>query len=136
MAERIALDDPAIEVILRRSARAKRITLTVPRNGDAPRVTAPPRVALSDIRMFLLRQADWLRDAIDRAPEIETVTVGGRVPFGGAMLIVTRRDGPRRPPVIDGERLVIAGPGAPGPRIAAWLKERARAAILPIVDDA
>ena len=135
MTETIALDDPETVVVLRRSTRARRITLTVPRNGEPPRVTAPPRVGVSELRMFLLRQADWLRDALERAPEIETVAEGARLPIDGRDLRVTRQDGPRRPPRIEGERLILSGPGAPGPRIAAWLKERARAALLPIVED-
>ncbi|MEL7464267.1 MAG: SprT family zinc-dependent metalloprotease [Pseudomonadota bacterium] len=135
MTERIALDDPETEVVLRRSARARRITLTVPRNGDAPRVTAPPRVSAAEIRMFLLRQADWLREALARAPEIEIVTAGVRLPVAGRELLVIREDGPRRPPRIAGDRLILSGTAPAAPRIAAWLKERARAALLPIVED-
>lgn len=135
MTETIALDDPAVEIVLRRSARARRITLTVPRNGEAPRVTAPPRVGESEIRMFLLRQADWLRDALARAPVVETVDDGVYLPVDGRDLRVVRADGPRRPPRVEGDALILSGQGAPGPRIAAWLKERARSALLPIVED-
>lgn len=139
MGDLIALDDPKTDVVVRRSSRARRITLSVPRNGEPPRVTVPPGVGLSDIRMFLMRQADWLRDAIERMPPVVGVRDGAEVPVEGRLLRVTASEGRRRPPFIDGEHLVVPGGGTAlgsvGVRVAAWLKERARAAILPVVED-
>lgn len=135
MAEELRLDDPQTVVRVRRSARARRITLTVPQNGEAPRVTAPPSASLPDIRMFLMRQADWLRDALRRRPEIQPVRDGASIPVGGKDLRIDRVAGPRRPPRIDGDAIVLQGRGDAGPRIAAWLKEIARAALTPIVED-
>lgn len=136
-AELIQLDDPDITVAIRRSKQARRLTLTVPHDGGPPRVTAPPRVATSEIRMFLLRQGDWLRSAVDRAPEAEVVRIGGRVPVAGRTLEIAARPGPRRPPFVEGDRLIIQGgdPAAAGKRIEVWLKEVARAALTPIAED-
>lgn len=136
MAELIPLDDPRTEVVVRRSARARRITLSVPRNGDAPRVTAPPHVGAADIRMFLLRQADWLRAALARAPDIVTIRDGAVVPVAGAPVAIRWTKGVRRPPRIENGQIIVEGAGDPAPRIAAWLKERARASLAPIVGDA
>ena len=135
MAEMIALDDPAVDVVLRRSARARRLTLTVPQNGDPPRVTAPPGVTLSEVRMFLMRQGDWLRAALDRTPAVVDVADGAEIPIAGARVRIRRESGRRRPPVLEDGRLLLIGDGAAGPRIAAWLKARARAALTPIVAD-
>ncbi|MEM7547460.1 MAG: SprT family zinc-dependent metalloprotease [Pseudomonadota bacterium] len=132
MAELLWLDDPGIEIALRRSARARRFTLSVPQNGDAPRVTVPPSAALTDVRMFLMRQSDWLRAALERTPPVVAVKDGSGLPVGGTMLHVVQITGRRRPPFIKDDQLVLSGPGAPGPRIAAWLKERARSALAPI----
>lgn len=136
-AELIQLDDPDITVAVRRSKRARRLTLTVPHDGGPPRVTAPPRVALSEIRMFLLRQGDWLQQAMDRAPAPEVVQIGGRVPVAGRMLEITERTGPRRPPFVEGDRLIIQGgdSAAAGKRVEVWLKEVARTALTPIAED-
>jgi len=108
-AELIQLDDPEISVAIRRSKQARRLTLTVPHDGGPPRVTAPPRVAVSEIRMFLLRQGDWLRQAIDRAPAPEVVQIGGKLPVAGQMLEIVERSGVRRPPFVNEGRLVIQG---------------------------
>ena len=137
MAERIQLDHPETEVVLRRSARARRLTLTVPHDGGPPRVTAPPKTPLSDIRMFLMRQEDWLAKALQRAPKAALVRPGEKLPVDGRMLTITHRSGPRRPPEIAGEALVVQGgePAATAKRIEVWLKEKARATLTPIAED-
>lgn len=136
MPEIIALDDPAVEVVLRRSARARRLTLTVPRNGEPPRVTAPPGIRIAEVRMFLLRQSDWLRAALERAPTAVAVRPGATIPVAGRTLTIHALAGRRRPPTVEGDRLVVQGPGEAAPRVAAWLKDRARAALVPIVREA
>lgn len=134
MAETIRLESIDRPVTLRRSARARRITLTAPHDGGPPRLTAPPQASLSEIRMFLLRQEDWLRDALARAPQPVEVRPGARLPVAGRMRLVMTMPGARRPPALDGDRLVLQGgdPTAAGPRIEAWLKERARAELTAI----
>lgn len=126
---RLRLDDPPVEVTVRRSAAARRLTLTVPAGGEGPRLTAPPGAREAEIRLFLLRQSDWLRAALERAPEARPVAPGARLPVAGRPLLIEARPGRRRPPAVEADRLVLAGPGAAGPRIAAWLKLRARAAL-------
>ncbi len=135
--ELIQLDDPEISIAVRRTKRARRLTLTVPQDGGPPRVSAPPRVPMSEIRMFLLRQGDWLRQAMARAPEAEIVRIGARLPIAGTMLEIVERTGSRRPPVIEGDRLILQGgdQNAAGKRIEVWLKEVARAALTPIAED-
>lgn len=137
MGESIQLDDPDLTVAVRRSARARRLTLTVPQNGDPPRVTAPPRTPLKDIRMFLLRQGDWLARAVARLPEQTVIADNATVPVAGKMLRILHQPGPRRPPQIDDERLILQGgePSALGKRIEVWLKERARAEVTTIARD-
>ncbi len=85
--------------------------------------------------MFLMRQADWLRAALARAPAQIRIAPGAQLPVAGRMLLIESRPGLRRAPRIENETLAFYGRGAPGPRAAAWLKERARAAITPIVAD-
>lgn len=136
-AELIQLDDPETTVAVRRSTRARRLTLTVPHDGGPPRVSAPPRVPISEIRMFLMRQGDWLRQAMARAPDPQIVQIGARLPVAGRMLEIVERIGPRHPPKVEGDRLVLQGgdPAAAGKRVETWLKEVARAALTPIAED-
>ncbi len=137
MAELVEISDPEITVAVRRSKRARRLTLTVPHDGGPPRVTAPPSAPLSDIRMFLMRQGDWLRDAMARAPAPEIVRIGAAVPVAGRLLAITARPGVRRLPMVEGDQLILQGgdPAAAGKRIEVWLKEKARQMLTPIAED-
>ncbi|TVQ54702.1 MAG: M48 family peptidase [Rhodobacteraceae bacterium] len=128
MPEVIRLDDPAVTVLLRRSARARRFTLTVRPGEDAARLTAPAAAPAREARLFLERQAEWLRGAMARAPSIEPVAVGSTLPVEGRP--VTIRPAARGPCRIDGDAL-LAPPTRVGPAVAAFLKTRARDALAP-----
>ena len=56
------------------------------------------------------------------------VGAGTRLPVAGDEVEIAVVDGPRRAPRLEGGRLIVPGPGAPGfhvgPRIAAWIKTR------------
>jgi len=132
MADRIiTLDNPEIAVRLRISAAARRFTLRLAPAGDGAVLTLPRGVALAEARLFLLRQSDWLADALARHPGRVPVGDGTLLPVGGVDVQVVLAPGPRRAPELAEGRLVVAGPGAAGPRIAAFLKARARDALVP-----
>jgi len=129
----IALDDPAVRVRLRITARARRFTLRLdPARGDAV-LTMPPGVPLPEARMFLMRQSGWLARAPARTPRPIVVAAGTRLPVAGEEVEICLSDGPRRAPRLDAGRLVLSGAAGlpPGPRIAAFLKTRARDALVP-----
>jgi predicted metal-dependent hydrolase len=131
----LTLDDPDISVRLRVSARARRFTLRLDPSGEGAVLTLPPGVAMAEARMFLMRQADWLARALARHPGRIVVGDGTRLPVAGEEIEIAAVDGPRRVPRLEGGRLIVPGPGAPGfqvgPRVAAWLKTRARDALVP-----
>lgn len=128
---RIELDDPRCEVRLVRNPRARRFTLRLESAGARAVLTVPPSVPDAETRRFLDRNAEWLRTALARQPETVTVGPGAVLPVGGRLVRVDIRPGPRRPPALQEDTLVLAGSGAEGPRIAAWLRLRARDALLP-----
>ena len=127
----IALDDPEISVRLRASARARRFTLRLDPSGEGAVLTLPPGVPISEARMFLMRQSDWLARALARHPGRVVVGAGTRLPVAGEEVEVALLDGSRRAPRLEDGRLIVPGPGVPGPRIAAFLKARARDALVP-----
>lgn len=134
----VTLDDPDISVRLRVSARARRFTLRLEPSGEGAVLTLPPGVAIAQARMFLMRQSDWLARALARHPGRVVVGAGTRLPVAGAEVEITVVDGPRRAPRLADGRLIVSGPGAPGfqvgPRIAAFLKARARDALVPAAE--
>jgi len=124
----IRLDDPAVLVRLHRSARARRFTLSL-RGGEA-RLTAPTHARETEARMFLLRQSDWLRDALARAPLAHDVVIGAHVLIDGASVGIVDSGRARGPCVLCGGALATPA-AAPGAAVAAFLRARAQASITP-----
>lgn len=130
----IRLDDPPAEVEVLRRAGSRRLTLRVDPVSGAARVTAPPRATLAEIRMFLMRQSDWLRAAQARVPDTIAVTDGAVLPVEGVPHVIHRVPDGRRAARLTGGILTVGGKGPAGPMVAAWLKLRARDALLPAVE--
>lgn len=133
--DRIDLSCLPVTVRLNVSARARRFTLRLGAPGEEAILTLPPGVPRIEAERFLARHADWLARAIARQPRGVVVGHGAVLPVAGAPVEVVAEDGPRRAPRLEGARLVVQGRGEPGPRIAAWLRERARAALVPAAQD-
>jgi predicted metal-dependent hydrolase len=127
----IDLDDPPCRVRIVRSPRARRFTLRLEICGAGAVLTIPPDVRAAESKRFLARHAGWLRVALARQPDATVVGPGIELPIAGVPVPVIATPGPRRPPVLQAGALVLQGAGAEGPRIAAWLKLRARDALLP-----
>ncbi len=127
----VNLDDPDISVRLRVSARARRFTLRLEPSGEGAVLTLPPGVPMSQARLFLMRQSDWLARALARHPGRIVVGDGTRLPVAGDEVEIAVVDGPRQAPRLEDGRLIVPGSHAPGPRVAAWLKARARDALVP-----
>ncbi|MDH3669141.1 MAG: M48 family metallopeptidase [Paracoccaceae bacterium] len=130
MSETVTLDDPPVDVHLRVNPRARRFTLRLDADGAGARLTLPPGVPLSEARMFLLRQSDWLARALARRPEPVVIGDGSRLPVAGKMARVRCEAGRRRAPHLTDGILLVTGPGPAGPRISAFLKSRARDALV------
>lgn len=132
IASTIELDDPATTVTVTRRADARRLTLRVDPVTAEARVTAPPWAPASEIRMFLMRQADWLRRAQSKVPEAVTVEAGIALPVAGRLREV--RQVPGRGARLAGDWITVGDHAAPGPQVAALLKMLARDALLPAVE--
>lgn len=119
---------------LRRSAAARRFTLSLRPGADGPTLTLPARASEAEARRFLDRHRDWLRGALARAPAPLDLVPGARLPVGGRLLEVVS-GGVRRGCRLEGDRLLVPQAGA-GPAAAAFLKAEARAAIAPAAAEA
>lgn len=118
---------PAIDVALKRSARAKRFSLRVSRVDGKVTLTLPPRGREADALRFLHDHEQWLREAVTRlgafAPQ--TPAPGTQIPIEGQMLTI--ESGPGRSIRIQDDRLILPGdPQQAAPRIAAFLRVLAR----------
>jgi len=124
--------DPALTVTLRRSARARRISLRVSRLDGQITLTLPARASQRLGESFLAERAGWLRAAVaEVAPQL-VVAPGLSLPVEGRMLQLCRA--PLRTIRVEGADLLIPERGRPGALVANWLKALARARITPAID--
>ncbi len=126
MGDVVRLTQPDITVRLRVNARARRFTLRLAEAGEGAVLTLPPGVPETEALSFLERHRGWLAAALAKQQAAIPVQSGSHLPIDGVERLIVAQEGPRRAPLIIDERLVVQGRGAPGPRVAAWLKERTR----------
>lgn len=94
--------DHPVEV--RRTPRARRLTLKVDATADVVRVVAPPRVGDAEVGGFVLRHLDWLRARLAALPPSQPFCDGALVPIQGrAHRIRHIRDHRGPPRVVAGE---------------------------------
>ncbi|MBB5514239.1 hypothetical protein FHS89_000237 [Rubricella aquisinus] len=118
--------------MLRRSTRAKRLTLRVPATGGDPVLTLPQSARLSLARAFLTDREPWLRRAVARVPDTQPVTLGATLPIEGEMRTVHIGPGPIR---VDGDLLILPGPAARvGGQTLGFLKTLARTRAIEALD--
>ncbi|SFT98597.1 M48 family metallopeptidase [Sedimentitalea nanhaiensis] len=123
MAEHLLPGAPPVAVTLRRSGRARRITLRISRLDGQVTLTLPPGVPDSEALAFARSKQDWIRDHLEARVEPTDVGVGTEIPIEGALHRVVAAQG-RRVTVREGE--IAVPPDAAGRRLAGWLRELAR----------
>lgn len=126
------LVDGDIPVILRRSARARRMTLRVARAGGGVVLTLPVSASLSAGLGFAESRADWLREARSKMPVLRPVGHGTLLTVQGSVLRVTPGD--VRSLRVEGDALIVPGARDAGPVVAAWLKQLARQRLVAACD--
>ncbi len=126
--------DPPIPLILRRSARARRITLRISQLDGRVTLTMPARLAEREAMAFAKAKEGWIREHLEARGQDIPVGLGAEVPVGGQMLRVVAGKG--RSVQIGAEEIAV--PGAAdrvGTRLGAYLKEVARDRLAGACDD-
>lgn len=93
--------DRPVEV--RRSPRARRLTLKVDAAADAVRVVAPPRVADAEVHRFVARHLAWLHARLAALPQARPFVDGALIPIQGVAHRIVHTAHPR------GSVRVVAG---------------------------
>ncbi|MGI8944749.1 MAG: M48 family metallopeptidase [Thermoleophilaceae bacterium] len=138
----------ASEVTIRRSARARRVRIQVSAAAGVE-VVVPDGLALGEVEPFVASKRGWIERTLRRmrAAEAERpppeLRDGGGIPYLGETLALGVSVQPRRarPHVArDGQTLHVAvGESGPGPlrdALERWYRRRARAEVMPRLDDA
>ncbi|MEM1302083.1 MAG: SprT family zinc-dependent metalloprotease [Pseudomonadota bacterium] len=127
MADSLTLQgNPPITVHLRRSSRAKRLSLRVSRLDGRVTMTLPRRLPLREAEAFARQKQSWLAGHLAQQVPASRAVPGAVIPFQGIGHVVTPAD-IRSPRIEDGMLLVpTRGAERTPARVAAFLKERAR----------
>jgi len=116
--------NPPIDVAIKKSARAKRLSLRVSRLDGRVTLTIPTRSPLREGINFLLEREIWLRTHLIKLAPMATVHAGGAVPYQGAELPIVA-GAVKRTAMRDGA-LHVPDEATAGARARAFLKLQAR----------
>ncbi len=122
---------PDVNVSLRRSARARRVSLRVSSLDGKVTLTLPKGTPERVGRAFAEEKARWLRDAVGKISAPVPVVLGAMLPVGGAEHRIVAGAG--RAARLSGAT-IEAPPGREGPAIEALLKRLARDRLAGSVD--
>ncbi len=125
--------NPPVEVALRRSARARRLSLRISQLDGRATLTLPRRVSEREGYAFLREREAWLRKHLARIEPEHPIVLGGTVSFRGTDLHL--RPGAVKRAKLDADTLILPDDQAmAGKRVAAFLKLRARDALAEASD--
>jgi predicted metal-dependent hydrolase len=125
MGEHVLPGNPPITVTLRKSSRARRLSLRISRLDGRATLTLPNRVPLREAIAFLHDREGWLRGHLAQVVPISAPGFGDQVPFRGQA--VTLAPGKvRRPTLTGGTILLPDDPDRVAARVLAFLKAEAR----------
>lgn len=123
---------PGLEVMVRRSARARRMSLRVGRSDGRVSLSMPSRMPLSEARHFVAQQADWIARHVAAAPPPRIVAVGAVLPVLGRDVGVIAGAG--RSARFTGDAISVADDARAGPRVKALFQTMARTHLAEAVD--
>ncbi|MBM7068343.1 M48 family metallopeptidase [Actibacterium sp. 188UL27-1] len=117
--------DPPVDIQLRRSVRARRLSLRVSRLKGSVTLTMPKMAAEAEAVAFATEKLDWIRGHLaDLVPET-VVEIGAHLPVEGTPRLITRGEGPRLHLTSDAI-MVPARIRAVPARVGGYLRELAR----------
>ncbi len=119
--------DAGVVVDLRRSARARRISLRVSTLDGRVTLTVPRHVDEQVARDFAEEKSDWIAKALARQSPVVPVVMGARVPVEGIERQIV--PGAGRVARLSGD-VIEAPAGREGPGVQVMLKSLARARLL------
>ncbi|WP_300032458.1 SprT family zinc-dependent metalloprotease [uncultured Roseobacter sp.] len=117
--------DPPIPVVLRRSARARRISLRVSQLDGRVTLTLPRRVSEREALSFAREKQSWIRRHLEARGEDVQIGPGSVIPIAGEPHEIRSGSG-RRVVFTEGQVRVPGDPERIGRRLAGHLRELAR----------
>ncbi len=126
--------NPPIDVILRRSARAKRLSLRMSQLDGRVTLTLPNKVPESQGMAFLREKETWLRSHLSKRDVDVAVALGTQIPVEGEMLRIEPGSG-RSLQRSDGALRVPGPEDRVAARVKGWLRTLARDRLAEACDE-
>ncbi|NOC83617.1 DUF45 domain-containing protein [Ruegeria sp. HKCCD6228] len=132
MGEHALPGTPPVPLRLRKSARARRISLRISQLDGRVTLTYPVGVPESEALSFARTKEEWIRQHLQDRPETAVVQFGQKIPIEGVVRRIVPAKG-RRVQLMADE--VAVPEGAEARRLARFLKELARDRLIGACDD-
>jgi hypothetical protein len=126
----LRMADRRVPVVVRRNARARRISIRVDTANDSIVLTLPTRGSLREGLRFMAEKSTWIERRVADLPPRVPFEAGAVVPVHGRDRVV--RHGPVHGRVVELTAEVVRVPGPPirlPDRLEGWLREEARRAV-------
>ncbi|WP_371225673.1 M48 family metallopeptidase [Roseovarius sp. 2305UL8-3] len=125
MGQHVLPGNPPLQITLRQSSRARRISLRVSGVDGKVTLTIPRGVEEREALNFASEKEGWLRTQLTRQPDKVQISIGAQIEVDGQVLRIVAGSG--RGLRIEGDQLIVSGRAETLPaRVQAWLKTRAR----------
>ena len=125
--------NPKITIILRRSKRAKRMSLRILRLKGIVTLSLPVSCQIREAEKFVFEKESWIRAHLADLPQSAEAAFGGMVLFQGELLTICRWQG--RQVRKTGAKLLVPGSdGMVAARVKAFLKLQARQRLAEATD--
>ncbi len=124
----IEIGNRPIAIKLKRSARARRLTLRLDRDGEGAIITLPNRVSRAEAQRFALKSSGWIEKQLANSPAKTKITDGGIIHLRGEPLNVSFTGRARGVVLHDVAAHTLHVPGLEahaGRRLFEWLKSQA-----------
>jgi predicted metal-dependent hydrolase len=125
MADKVLPGNPPINLHLRQSAQARRISLRISQADGRVTLTLPKGVPETEALGFAEEKAGWIRRHLAQRAKDVTIAHGARLPIEGELCEIRPSTG--RAVTLEGPNLHVPGePARVGSRVQGFLKARAR----------
>ena len=132
MSRHILEGNPPIDVTLRHSSRAKRLSLRISRLDGRVTLTLPQRTPSREGVSFLQGKEDWLRGHLSQLRPVSTVQMNHDVLFRGIPFKVVAGRGARA--VVGTDAIQVSQNKPVGPQVKALFRHHARDALAAASD--
>lgn len=124
----IDLGGRVLPIVLRRNARARRLTLRLAADASAVQITLPQWARSREAIAFAHARREWLATQLAKLPQRRPPEPGGTITYRGQPLQIDWRPQAPRQPRHDGQSIAIGGPrDALERRLLRWLEREALA---------